>query len=128
MVQVKLVTAMETTDPVNPVEREVRESVVQSVMAGLLAAQLSSEELWSVVAAIHALVATETGAQVVVAATALDGNRVSHWVVTQVSKAPLLVASTVERLVRAASPELWALVREALDQQELDLGHGPAAY
>lgn len=118
MVQVKLVTAMETTVPGKPVATEVRTSVVESVLAGLLAAQLSAAEFFAVVAAIHDLVARETGARVVVAATAVSGERVSSWVVQQDSLVPALVASTVERLVRSASPELWSAIRAALDDEQ----------
>lgn len=101
----------------------VRASVVASVLAGLRAAQLSSVEYLAVVGEILAVMATEAteNPAVVVVSQAVVGRQAELFAAVVESKAPLLVASTVDLLVQQASPELWAQVRGALEATDEEL-------
>lgn len=109
------VSAWETTGPEH--QKVIsRDSVVQSVLAGILAAQLAPAEYLAVVAGIHALMATGNQTQVVVTATSLPlVGSISSWTVEKPCLAPGLVAETVDLLVREASPALWAEIRDVLE-------------
>jgi hypothetical protein len=104
---------------------ELRASVVASVLAGLQAAYLSHAEYLAVVGAIHATLAQTAGVQagVMVTATAvlpvvdLVSSEVHSRSVLAESQEPVLVAESVELMVREASPELWALLHAALVQE-----------
>jgi hypothetical protein len=101
----------------------IRESVVESVLAGLRAAQLSGAEYLCVVGAILELIAraeTEKPAVVVVTAAVQQG-RVESFASVLESSAPLLVASTADLMVRMASPHLWAAVRGALEASDAEI-------
>jgi len=105
------------------VREEVRASVVASVVAGLQAAQLSMAEYLAVVGEILATLAraeTERPAIAVAACGVVQGKAELFASVLE-SRAPVLVASTADLLVRCASPELWAQVRGALEASDEDL-------
>lgn len=130
MVKLESVKVWETTG--REERRElVRASVVESVLAGLEAARLSTEEYLVVVGAIHARIAKEaTGASaIVVTATATTGYpvRASSRTVVKETMGPELVCSTVEKLVRAASPELWAQILDVLEASDVELAQMRAA-
>lgn len=101
----------------------VRVSVVESVLAGLRAAQLSSVEYLAVVGEILALLAKEATVNpaVVVVSQAVVEHQAELFAAVVESKAPFLVAETVERLVEQASPELWAQVLAALEASDAEL-------
>lgn len=125
-VKVESVKAWETTGT-DFVPEEVRVSVLESVLAGLRAAQLSQAELLSLVGAIHVDLAKGMGSEetVVVTATGVAPGiakaRASSSTVAVECAAPFLVAATVELMVRSASPELWQEIRWALTASDAEL-------
>jgi hypothetical protein len=101
----------------------VRADVVETVLAVLRAAGLFYAEYLAVVGAIHAVLAREIQAKtsVMVTATALTEGSVASATVLKECSAPGLVSETVELLVRAASPELWAQIRAVLEASDSEL-------
>lgn len=121
VVQVKSAKAWETTGP-EAQQESLREDVVAAV-AGELQARLLQVERLALVAAIHGQLAKETTekAVVTVTASAVVAGRVSSATVVRECSAPGMVAETVDLLVRAASPELWAQIRAVLEASDSDL-------
>jgi len=110
MVMVKISQVKVSDSAGQPVP--LRESVVESVVAGLRAAQLSHEEMLAVVAAIHATLVTiqvEAGKSAVAVTTTVvdEAMRASALTVIREHEVPYLVQRTVNQLVTECSPELW---------------------
>lgn len=121
-VRVRSVQAWETTAP-EAQSVIVREAVLEGIVESVRAASLTPAEFSTLAAALHGLMATQETekASVTVTATATVGSRVSSASVVRECSAPLLVSETVDLLVRAASPELWAQIRAVLEASDADV-------
>jgi len=112
---------------------QVRQSVVASILAGVQAAQLSSDEYLAVVAGIHARLGVEfLGASshqvLVVSATAVTSELlVSSRAVLRETPDAEKVAATVEELVTACSPVLWEELSRVLAASDEELAVYAAA-
>lgn len=105
---------------------EIRESVVESVVAGLQAAQLSVAEYHAVVGAIHGELMLAAGTTLEVSVSALRGlgrGQLSTELqaVGVQSAFPLTALETVVELVRQASPELLAEMLGVLRASDAEL-------
>lgn len=120
--QVTQVQAWETT-AAEAQSVMLREDVLEEIVASVRAAFLTPAEFSTLVAALHGLMAVQETekASVTVTATATRGGKVSSASVVRECSAPSLVAETVDLLVRAASPELWASIRAVLEASDSEL-------
>lgn len=114
MVQVSQVQAWDTTAGA-PIPEAVRASVVESVVAGLLAAQLSEAEYLAVVGAYDALRVSRAGVLrgFALTVTAVGPVGVQTQGVVRAMPAPHVASAALTVLAREASPELLAAVMDA---------------
>lgn len=97
----------------------VRPMAVERVLATAEAENLCVAEMLSVCSALHRTVVQATNADpfpcaVLVQATALSGERVHSMSSVLTTEEPRQVATTVQLLVEASSPEMWRVLERVL--------------